>query len=62
MKLLSLSICVVIILIVFFSYLAYKNFTGDQKNDNDLEEIKKITSQKRRMTYQRTLTKVKTDF
>jgi cyclophilin family peptidyl-prolyl cis-trans isomerase len=48
MKLLSLSICVVIILIVFFSYLAYKNFTGDQKNDNDLEEIKKITSQKRR--------------
>lgn len=48
MKLLSLSICVVIILIVFFSYLAYKNFTGNQKNDNDLEEIKKITSQKRK--------------
>tara|TARA_B100001758_G_C18408624_1_gene614021 strand:+ start:2604 stop:3323 length:720 start_codon:yes stop_codon:yes gene_type:complete len=48
MKLLTFCICLVIILIVFFSYLAYKNFKGNQKNDNDLEEIKKITSQKRK--------------
>ena len=47
MKLLSFSICIVVILIIFFSYLAYKNFKGGSKNEKDFEEIKKITSKKR---------------
>ena len=47
MKLLSFSICLVVILIIFFSYLAYKNFNGGSKNEKDFEEIKKITRKKR---------------
>jgi len=59
MKLLTFCICLVIILIIFFSYLAYKNFKGNQKTDNDLEEIKKITSQKRKYNSSKSKSSIK---
>ena len=40
MKLLTFCILLVIVLIVFFSYLAYKNFTsGDNSNQLEKEAI-----------------------
>ena len=49
MKLLTFCILLVIVLIVFFSYLAYKNFTsGDNSNQLEKEAIKNIKENRKK--------------